>query len=108
MPPGGILVNVGRGAVVDQQSLYRALIDGHLAAAGLDVWYNYPDSEAERSHTFPADYPFHELDQVVMSPHRGGLTRETEMLRMTHLADLLNRLAAGGDLLPAVDVAAGY
>ena len=108
MPPGGILVNVGRGAVVDQQSLYRALIDGHLAAAGLDVWYNYPDSEADRRHTAPADFPFHELDQVIMSPHRGGLTRETEMLRMTHLADLLNRMASGGDLPPALNVEAGY
>ena len=108
MPTGGILVNVGRGAVVDQQSLYRALIDGHLAAAGLDVWYNYPESQADRSHTAPADFPFNELDQVIMSPHRGGLTRETEMLRMTHLADLLNRLAAGAELPPAVNVSLGY
>jgi phosphoglycerate dehydrogenase-like enzyme len=108
MPPGGILVNVGRGAVVDQQSLYQALNDGHLAAAGLDVWYNYPDSEASRSYTAPADYPFQELDQVIMSPHRGGLSRETEMLRMTDLAALLNRMASGADMPPSVDVAAGY
>lgn len=108
MPPGGILVNVGRGSVVDQSALYQALIDGHLAAAGLDVWYNYPESEADRSQTAPSDYPFNELNQVIMSPHRGGLTRETEMLRMTHLADLLNRLAAGGELPPAVDVSLGY
>ena len=108
MPPGGILVNVGRGAVVDQHSLYQALIDGHLAAAGLDVWYNYPESEADRSHTAPADFPFNELEQVIISPHRGGLTRETEMLRMTYLADLLNRLATGAELPPAVNVSLGY
>jgi phosphoglycerate dehydrogenase-like enzyme len=108
MPSGSILVNVGRGAVVDQAALYQALVDGHLAAAGLDVWYNYPETDADRSHTAPADFPFHQLDQVIMSPHRGGLTRETEQLRMEHLADLLNSLANAEELPPRVDVVAGY
>ena len=108
MPPGGILVNVGRGAVVDQAALYQALTEGHLAAAGLDVWYNYPETEADRSHTPPADFPFQDLEQVIMSPHRGGLTRETERLRMEHLADLLNRMATSMELPRSVDVIAGY
>lgn len=108
MPAGSVLVNIARGEVVDQQALYDALVSGQLAAAGLDVWYHYPQEEQARSNTMPADYPFEGLEQVVFSPHRGGLVRETEQLRMAHLADLLNRIALGGELPKAVDVFAGY
>ena len=83
LPPGAILVNVGRGPIVDEAALYHALRDGTLHSAGLDVWYNYPTDEAARSHTAPSTYPFHELDNVVMSPHRAGGADETEMRRMT-------------------------
>jgi phosphoglycerate dehydrogenase-like enzyme len=110
MPPGAILVNVGRGAVVDLAALYEALRSGHLHGAGLDVWYNYPPDAASRSHTPPADQPFHTLDNVVMSPHRagGGGNPEIETLRMTALADLINRAAAGQPLPHQVDLDAGY
>jgi phosphoglycerate dehydrogenase-like enzyme len=110
MPPGGLLVNIARGPVVEQGALYRALLDGHLRAAGLDVWYHYPQSAAERSATPPADFPFHMLENVVMSPHRAGLTIETEALRMQALAELLNAACSGATLpLPnRVDVQAGY
>lgn len=108
MIPGGILVNVGRGRIVDQTALYRALTDGTLCAAGLDVWYSYPDSPEERSGTPPADHPFHELDNIVMSPHRGGGSRDTELLRMHHLAELLNALHNGSPSPNQVDISAGY
>ena len=108
MIPGGVLVNVGRGRVVDQAALYQALTDGTLSAAGLDVWYNYPASPEERATTSPADYPFHQLDNVVMSPHRGGGSRDTERLRMQHLADLLNALQDGDPTSNQVDTSAGY
>jgi len=103
----GVLVNIGRGAIVDQRALFEALQAGDLAA-GLDVWYNYPADEAGRSHTPPADYPFHELDNVVMSPHRAGHSEETETWRMRALAELLNAAARGEPLPNRVDVAAGY
>ncbi len=108
LPAGGVLVNIARGEVVDQQALYEALISGHLAAAGLDVWYHYPQRKQVRFDTMPADFPFQELEQVVLSPHRGGLVQETEQLRMTHLADLLNRIGSGGELPKAVDIGMGY
>ncbi|NDJ75126.1 MAG: hydroxyacid dehydrogenase [Chloroflexi bacterium] len=110
LPPGAILVNVGRAAVVEQGALYAALRDGHLFAAGLDVWYTYPTDEASRTYTPPADYPFHELDNVVLSPHRagGGMNDDIEALRMAALADLLNRLAHGDDVPQRVDLDAGY
>ncbi len=90
LQPNAILVNVGRGPVVDEHALYDALVDGTLHGAGLDVWFNYPPDEAARAHTPAANVPLHELDNIVMSPHRAGLTRDTDRLRMTHLAELLN------------------
>jgi phosphoglycerate dehydrogenase-like enzyme len=108
LPPGAVLVNVGRGPIVDEAALYHALRDTTLYAAGLDVWYNYPADEATRSHTPPSAYPFHELDNVVMSPHRAGGSRGTEMERMVYLAALLNVAARGEPAPNPVDVRAGY
>jgi phosphoglycerate dehydrogenase-like enzyme len=108
LPPGAVLVNVGRGPTVDEAALYHALRDGRLLAAGLDVWYSYPPDEAARPCTMPSDYPFHELPNVVMSPHRAGGSTDTERLRMIHLAELLNAAARGEPIPNKVDLAAGY
>lgn len=108
LPQGSILVNVGRGPIVDQGALYMALQSCHLHAAGLDVWYNYPPDQASRTRTAPAEFPFRELDNVVMSPHRAGSTSESNSLRMIHLAKLLNAAAAGQTLPNRIDLAAGY
>lgn len=95
--PGAMLINVGRANVVDPVALYEVLHDGHLYGAGLDVWYHYPDSIESRSHTPPADVPFHTLDNVVMSPHRagGGGNADVEALRLSALAQALNQFARG-------------
>jgi phosphoglycerate dehydrogenase-like enzyme len=108
LPQGAILVNVGRGPIVDQGALYHALESGKLHGAGLDVWYNYPPDEESKSDTPPADFPFHQLNNVVMSPHRGGHTEETGYLRMIHLAESLNAAARGEPIPNAVDLQAGY
>lgn len=108
LPEKAILVNVGRGPIVDEATLYHALRDGDLYAAGLDVWYNYPADEDARLHTQPSAFPFHKLENVVMSPHRAGGSAETERLRMDHLAHLLNAAASGEPMPNRVDVEAGY
>ena len=108
LPRGALLVNVGRGVIVDEAALYQALSTGHLAAAGLDVWYNYPRNEAGRTNTPPSQYPFHELDNVIMSPHRGGDEAGIDAVRMQHLAELLNAAARGEEMPNRVDMAAGY
>ena len=110
MPERVILVNVGRGPVVDESALYTALHDGTLHAAGLDVWYNYPTDEPGRTSTSPSEYPFRALENVVMSPHRGGAphTEETESLRMHALAELLNAAARGEPIPNRVDLELGY
>jgi phosphoglycerate dehydrogenase-like enzyme len=108
LPEGSLLVNIGRAAIVEQQALFDTLKSGKLAAAGLDVWYNYPARPESRTHTPPADLPFHQLENLVMSPHRAGHSRETETLRMSALADLLTAVARGKPVPNPVDVAAGY
>ncbi len=95
MPKGSILVNIGRGPIVNQHALYAALKNGHLRAAGSDVWYNYPPSKDEVSNTAPADVPLGDLENFVLSPHRGGMVEEVEMQRIQALAKLLNAASHG-------------
>lgn len=110
LPPRAILVNVGRGPIVNAEALYRALRDGTLFAAGLDVWYEYPDGEEDRSHTAPSTLSFEDLSNVVMSPHRAGAggTEEIESLRISQLVELLNAAARREEMPNRVDLQAGY
>ena len=108
LPRDAIVVNIGRGPTIDEKALYDALTNGSLLAAGIDVWYNYPADEADRADTQPSRYPFHELDNVVMSPHRAGYLSAAEEGRMIHLANLLNVAAAGEPLPNVVNKELGY
>ena len=63
--PNGYLINIARGSVVDEQALVQLLVDGHLAGAGLDVLAHEPHVPPELCA----------LDNVVLSPHIGGVTR---------------------------------
>ena len=67
MPPGAVLVNCARGALVDHAALADALCDGHLFAAGLDVFDVEP---------LPADHPLRRAPNVVMTPHLAGASRQ--------------------------------
>ncbi len=108
LPADAVLVNVGRGAVVDETALYEALVAGRLAAAGIDVWYNYPRTAAERTATLPSRYPLHEMENVILSPHRAGWLGSEDDSRMIMLADMLNEAAAGRPLPNRIDVRLGY
>lgn len=108
LPKDAVLVNVGRGAVVQETPLYQALRSGHLAGAGLDVWYNYPRTLEARTDTPPSQHPFHEMDNVVMSPHRGGWLGDIEGGRMKMLAEMLNTFAAGEPMPNRINLELGY
>jgi phosphoglycerate dehydrogenase-like enzyme len=110
LPTESVLVNVGRAEVFDEAELFARLRDGRLRAAGLDVWYRYPQSVAERSSTPPGNFPFGELDNLVLSPHRGGALglAESERMRMQALAASLNAAARALPLPHPVDIAEGY
>ncbi|MFC2078063.1 NAD(P)-dependent oxidoreductase [Candidatus Bipolaricaulota bacterium] len=110
LPRTAILVNIARGAIVGERALYEALKDHRLAAAGIDVWYQYPTSEETRAETPPSEFPFHELENVVMSPHRGGAftVEDLERERMRHLATTLNAMARNDPVPHSVDLEQGY
>lgn len=109
LPNRSIVVNVGRGEVIDQHALYAALRSKRIAGAAIDVWYNYPENLEDRWHTSPSDEPFHELDNIIMSPHKaGGLAvDDVERERMLALADLLNAIKQNTPP-PAIDLQGGY
>ncbi|MBS1712769.1 MAG: hydroxyacid dehydrogenase [Armatimonadetes bacterium] len=100
-----LLVNVSRGAVVVERDLYDACRDGTLFAAGIDTWYRYPQ-DGDRD-VAPSEFPFAELDNVVMSPHRGGDGDDTETLRTRALIALLQDVSEGVPVKP-VDPRLGY
>ncbi len=92
MKPTARLVNVARAEIVDEDALYRALADGRIAGAALDVWYRYPK---ESGPTLPARRPFHELDNVLMTPHVSGWTDGMLEARATLIAENIRRAARG-------------
>ncbi len=112
LPKNAVFVNVGRGSNVDQEVLYNALKNGDISAAGIDVWYNYPKG-VDRSRydvvdVHPAEYPFWELDNVVLSPHRGGMGDQTEPARAVELAKVLNAIVRGEDVPNKIDFERQY
>jgi len=108
MPNGAVLVNVGRAPIVNERALYDALHSGKLSGAGFDVWYQYPPNVESRKNTPPTTLPLYELENFIMSPHRGGHVHEVEEQRTTALAELLNNGLENGEMENRVDLDAGY
>lgn len=106
LPSHAIVVNVGRGRVIDETALFEALRDGRIDSAGLDVWWQYPKSPEDR--TPPSAHPFGSLPNVVMTPHVGGATRDAEACRIEALGALLGLLANGDLDANLVDLERGY
>ncbi|MEK8170080.1 NAD(P)-dependent oxidoreductase [Streptomyces sp. M19] len=90
----GLLVNVSRGAVVDETALYEALRDRTIAGAALDVWH----TPASPGTVPPSRLPFAELDNVVMTPHCSANADDTYRDRAEEVADNLLRLSVGAPL----------
>jgi phosphoglycerate dehydrogenase-like enzyme len=107
LPERAIVINISRGRIIDEKALYESLQSGRIKA-GLDVWYNYPGGEIPRSSTPPSTYPFHELANVIMTPHLAGNSDGTEELRAKELARLLNLALQGNSLPNQVDLTRGY
>jgi phosphoglycerate dehydrogenase-like enzyme len=92
MKPSAFLINVARAEIVDEVALYQALSGRQIAGATLDVWYRYP---RDPGPTAPATAPFHELPNVLMTPHVSGWTDGTLKARARLIAENIRRVAAG-------------
>jgi phosphoglycerate dehydrogenase-like enzyme len=94
LPRGARLINVGRGAIVDEAALLDALRSGHVSAAGLDVFATEP---------LPPESPFWALPQVVVSPHMSGDRIGWQEGVAAVFIENLRRWIAGEPLLHVVD-----
>jgi phosphoglycerate dehydrogenase-like enzyme len=103
MKPSAYLINVARAEIVDEQALYRALATGKIAGAALDAWYRYPTAAGT---TLPATQPFHELENVIMTPHVSGWTEGMLDARAKLIAENIERTARGERPHHAIDTAA--
>jgi phosphoglycerate dehydrogenase-like enzyme len=93
MRDGAILVNVGRGAVLDEEALVEALRSGKLAGAALDVFTHEP---------LPETSPLWELDNVIISPHTAALSWHESERIVELFAENLRRYLRGDELLSRV------
>lgn len=97
MKPSAVLINVGRGAIVEEEALYEALKSHRIRGATIDAWYgSYPSKDTPRVP--PSRFPFHELENLYMTPHTSAWTTGMIDRRWTEIADNLDRFARGEPL----------
>jgi len=86
---GAMLINVARGEIIDESALFAAL-SGRKLFASLDAWYDYPTDIGQRSHG--SRLPFHELANVLVTPHLSAWTNRMIERRMSRIAENLDHL----------------
>jgi phosphoglycerate dehydrogenase-like enzyme len=99
MRPEAFFINIGRGDIVDETALVRALRERWIAGAGLDVFATEP---------LPAESPLWSLDNVILSPHVCGVTPRYDDHMAALFTENLRRYVAGEPLLNLVDRVLGY
>lgn len=95
MRSDALLVNVSRGAVVDEQALHDALTHGTIGGAGLDVWWRNPRDPDQPP---PSHLDFTGFENVVLTPHQSGHTEEVFAGRARDIAHNVDALASGSPL----------
>ena len=99
LPAHAVVVNVGRGPVIDEAALITALTEGRLAGACLDVFEQEP---------LPEDSPLWDLDNVIISPHSASTLAEENEVLVELFLDNLTRYLDGRPRRNVYDRAAGY
>ena len=99
MRPNAYLINIARGAIVDEAALLTALREGWIAGAGLDTFCTEP---------LPPDHPFWSLPNVFVTPHCSGFSPQVIQRSLALFLDNLTRYQAGIPLRNVVDKNAGY
>ena len=99
MKPNAVVINIGRGPVVDQAALVRALAAGRIKGAGLDVFEQEP---------IPADDPIFKLPNILISPHSADHTKDWLNQAMQFFLDQYRRFSGGQPLQNIVEKHLGY
>lgn len=99
MKKNAILINVGRGTVIDQDALIDALKAGHIAGAGLDVVTPEP---------LPYDNPLWSMPNVIITPHTAYVSAYNLERRMQIFKDNFKRFLNGERMMNKVDLVLGY
>lgn len=99
MKPNAVIVNIARGAVIDQPALIAALKSGAIAGAALDVTDPEP---------LPVDHELWSLENVMITPHISGGTPRYMDRAVDLFCDNIRRYQDGETLINVVDVARGY
>ncbi|WP_376960423.1 2-hydroxyacid dehydrogenase [Azospirillum sp. A26] len=100
MKPTGVLINVSRAPIADEEALYGALQRQAIGGAVLDVWYGYPAGADDR--VAPARFRFEDLPNAVCTPHSSAWTTRLPERRYAFIARNIDRLTAGEPLLNLV------
>lgn len=93
MKPGSIIVNAARGGLIDESALLRALDQGQVAAAGIDVWANEP----------PTEWALAKHPKVVAAPHLGASTHEAQVKAAVQAVERVCDFLDSGDAGSAVN-----
>ena len=87
------IINVARGDVCEEEDLFLALKNKEIAGAAIDTWWIYPDRPKAggipEKEPRPSDFPFHKLDNVIMTPHNSAHTQESDIRRSKSILDNL-------------------
>jgi phosphoglycerate dehydrogenase-like enzyme len=100
MRPHGVILNVGRGPVIEEQALFDSLAEKRIGGAIIDTWYVYPSAASPTPH--PGRLPFHTLANCTLTPHMSGWTHGTIRRRQETMAANIRRLASGEPLANVV------
>jgi D-2-hydroxyacid dehydrogenase (NADP+) len=90
MKSSALFINISRGDTVDEDALLQALRDKIIAGAALDVFHTEP---------LPPDSPFWTMENVLVTPHTAGLTKNAEQKTIELIADNIKRFRAGQPLV---------
>ncbi len=105
MKPSAFIINVGRAALIQEEPFYKALKEGTIAGAGIDVWWipHWWDPTWNPSDNKPAHYPFWELPNVITTPHNIGFTERTVHSEnaLKIIVENINRIGKG---LPPLNI----
>ncbi|HEX5319089.1 MAG TPA: 2-hydroxyacid dehydrogenase [Stellaceae bacterium] len=100
MKPTAFVINIGRAGIADEEALYAALKDKKIGGAALDVWWQYPT--AAEPNRRGSRLPFHELPNVILTPHCSSATDGARDRRFSTVAGNLDRYVRGQSLANVV------